>query len=140
MAKDSEAQQDKRLTPQRQAVLQAVREVDDHPTANDIFARARKYFPAISYATVYNSLRYLRDAGLVQEISFGDGASRYDGIIGRHDHAMCTDCGKLVDFDVEEPAELLREAARKSRFDPRSVYLTLVGRCPECLEAKKSDS
>ena len=129
-------QDTQRLTPQREAVLKAVRERDDHPTAGDIFARAKQYLPAISYATVYNSLRYLREAGLVQEISFGDGASRYDGITDRHDHALCTECGKLVDFDLAEPAELMQEAARKSRFQPESVHLTLVGRCPDCLEAK----
>jgi Fur family peroxide stress response transcriptional regulator len=125
-----------KLTPQREAVLKAVRERDDHPTAGDIFTRAKQYLPAISYATVYNSLRYLREAGLVQEISFGDGASRYDGITVRHDHALCTECGKLVDFDLAEPAELMQEAARKSRFQPESVHLTLVGRCPDCLEVK----
>ena len=129
-------QDSQRLTPQREAVLKAVRERDDHPTAGDIFARAKQYLPAISYATVYNSLRYLREAGLVQEISFGDGASRYDGITDRHDHALCTECGKLVDFDLAEPAELMQEAARKSRFQPESVHLTLVGRCPDCLEVK----
>ena len=129
-------QDTQRLTPQREAVLKAVRERDDHPTAGDIFARAKQYLPAISYATVYNSLRYLREAGLVQEISFGDGASRYDGITERHDHALCTECRKLVDFDLAEPAELMREAARKSRFQPESVHLTLVGRCPDCLEVK----
>lgn len=125
-----------KLTPQREAVLKAVRQRDDHPTAGDIFARAKQYLPAISYATVYNSLRYLREAGLVQEISFGDGASRYDGITERHDHALCTECGKLVDFDLAEPAELMQEAARKSRFQPESVHLTLVGRCPDCLEVE----
>ena len=135
MARDSSGQ-GKRLTPQREAVLRAVRERDDHPTAGDIFARAKQYLPAISYATVYNSLRYLREAGLVQEISFGDGASRYDGITERHDHALCTECGKLVDFDLAEPAELMQEAARKSRFQPESVHLTLVGRCPDCLKVE----
>lgn len=137
MAKESSDRDSKRLTPQRQAVLRAIRDRDDHPTASDIFAAARKHLPAISYATVYNSLRYLRQAGLVREISFGDGASRYDGITDRHDHAICTDCGKLVDFDVKEAAELMHEAARKSRFQPESVHLTLVGRCPDCLEVRK---
>jgi len=136
MARNSAETENPRLTPQREAVLRAVRERDDHPTASDIFVAAQKYLPAISYATVYNSLRYLRQAGLLREISFGDGASRYDGITDRHDHALCTECGKLVDFDLAEPAELMHEAALKSRFQPESVYLTLVGRCPDCLEDK----
>ena len=137
MVKNSEGQEKQRLTPQRAAVLRAVRERDDHPTASDVFAAAKNYFPAISYATVYNSLRYLRDAGLLRELRFGDGASRYDGITDRHDHALCTECGKLVDFDLAEPAELMQEAARKSSFQPASIHLTLVGRCPDCLETKK---
>ena len=134
MARDSAKPEKQKLTPQREAVLRAVRERDDHPTANEVFAAARNHFPAISYATVYNSLHYLRDAGLVRELRFGDGASRYDGITDRHDHALCTECGKLVDFDLAEPAELMQEAARKSRFQPESIHLTLVGRCPDCLE------
>lgn len=138
MARQSTAEgETQRLTPQREAVLRAIREREDHPTASDIFEAARKYFPAISYATVYNSLRYLRQTGLVREISFGDGASRYDGITERHDHALCTDCGKLVDFDLAEAAELMREAARKSRFQAESVHLTLMGLCPDCHEANE---
>ena len=73
--------------------------------------------------------------GLVREINFGDGASRYDGVTERHDHAICTKCGKLVDFDLTETADLLRAAARKSRFKPESVHLTLMGVCPDCREA-----
>lgn len=120
------------LTPQREAVLRVIRTTEKHLTANEIFASAREILPTISYATVYNSLRYLRDAGLVGEISFGDGASRYDREIERHDHAICTECGALVDFDLPATAELLRAAARRSHFKPESVHLTLRGLCPDC--------
>lgn len=123
-----------RLTPQREAVLQVIRTREDHPTANEIFEAARALLPAISYATVYNSLRYFRETGLVREISFGNSASRYDGITDRHDHAICTNCGKLVDFDLNEAADLMGAAARKSRFKPETVYLTLMGLCPDCRE------
>ena len=121
-----------RLTSQREAVLAVIRERHDHPTAADIFEAARKRLPTISYATVYNSLKYLREAGLVREISFGNCASRYDGVIERHDHAICTQCGKLVDIDLPEAAELMRVAARKSKFKAESVHLTLTGLCPDC--------
>jgi len=123
-----------RLTPQREAVLQVIRTREDHPTANEIFEAARALLPAISYATVYNSLRYFRETGLVREINFGNSASRYDGITDRHDHAICTNCGKLVDFDLNEAADLMGAAARKSRFKPETVYLTLMGLCPDCRE------
>lgn len=122
----------RKLTRQRTAVLGAIREREDHPTASEIFDAARKRLPGISYATVYNSLRYLRNVGLVHEIKFGDSASRYDGVTERHDHALCTNCGRLTDFALPEAAGLLRAAARKSRFKPESVQLTLRGLCPDC--------
>jgi Fur family peroxide stress response transcriptional regulator len=121
-----------RLTRQRKAVLQVIREREDHPTANDIFEAARRRLPGISYATVYNSLRFLKEAGLVHEIKFGDSASRYDRETDRHDHALCSQCGKLVDFDLPQAAELMKAAARRSKFKPESVHLTLKGVCPDC--------
>jgi len=120
------------LTPQRQAVFDVIRESDNHLTASEIFEAARKRRPSISYATVYNSLRYLKAAGLIDEISFGNGASRYDRVTERHDHALCTCCGTLVDFDLDVTAELMRTAARRSRFKPESLHLTLRGLCPDC--------
>jgi Fur family transcriptional regulator, peroxide stress response regulator len=120
------------LTPQRQAVLQEIRAREDHPTAGEVFAGALRRLPSISFATVYNSLRYLKQAGLIREISFGDGASRYDRETDRHDHAICTCCGKLVDFDLPQTGDLLRAAARKSHFKAESVHLTLRGVCPDC--------
>ncbi|HYE64284.1 MAG TPA: Fur family transcriptional regulator [Pyrinomonadaceae bacterium] len=120
------------LTRQREAVLQVIRESENHLTASEIFEAARKRLPTISYATVYNSLRYLKEAGLVREISFGSGASRYDRDIDRHDHAVCVDCGKLVDFNLPETVRLMRAAARLSHFKPESIHLTLRGLCPDC--------
>ena len=125
-------EKDSKLTPQREAVYQVIRESEAHPTANDIFEAARKRLPGISYATVYNSLRYLKEAGLVHEINFADGAHRYDGVLERHDHAICNQCGKLVDLDMPEAAKLMPAAARKSRFRPQSVHFTLRGVCPDC--------
>jgi Fur family transcriptional regulator, peroxide stress response regulator len=128
----SQPEQPKKLTRQRDAVLQVIRDREDHPTAAEIFEAARQLLPGISYATVYNSLRYLRDVGLVHEIKFGDNASRYDRETERHDHAICTACGRLSDFDLPEAVALLRAAARKSRFEPESIHLTLRGLCPAC--------
>jgi Fur family peroxide stress response transcriptional regulator len=120
------------LTRQRGVVLEVVRTSENHLTASEVYEAARKLLPSISYATVYNSLRYLKDAGLVDEITFGNGASRFDRETARHDHAICSACGKLVDLDLPQTMELMRVAARHSRFKPESIRLTLVGICPDC--------
>ena len=122
------------LTRQREAVLQVIRENENHLTAGEIYEAARRRLPSISYATVYNSLKYLKDAGLILEISFGNGASRYDRETERHDHALCTACGKLVDFDLTVTSDLVRAAVRKTRFKPETIHLTLRGLCPDCRE------
>jgi Fur family transcriptional regulator, peroxide stress response regulator len=120
------------LTRQREVVLLVVNESEHHPTAADVFEQAKRKLPTISFATVYNSLHYLKDAGVIREITFGNGASRYDSKMHRHDHAVCTSCGKLVDFDLAETVELTRAAVRRTRFKPETIYLTLLGLCPEC--------
>lgn len=120
------------LTKQREVVLQVIRETDSHLTANEVFDKSKQLLPTISFATVYNSLRYLKDAGHIAEISFGNGASRFDSLTSRHDHALCTKCGKLVDMEIELPPEVINFAAQFSKFKLESIELTLRGLCPEC--------
>jgi Fur family transcriptional regulator, peroxide stress response regulator len=127
------------LTKQRAVVLAVIRESHEHLTAGEVFDRAKEKFPTISVATVYNSLRFLKESGQIAEIQFGAGggsAARYDRITERHDHAVCTDCGRLVDIRLDVPPELVRTAARKSRFKAESIEFTLRGLCPDC--SKKS--
>ena len=124
--------QDLGLTKQREVVLQVIRDADSHLTANEVFVNAKQLLPSISFATVYNSLRFLKDAGHITEIQFGNGASRFDRMTSRHDHAICTKCGKLVDIEMDHPAELVQLAAKYSNFKPESLEFTLRGLCPEC--------
>jgi Fe2+ or Zn2+ uptake regulation protein len=122
------------LTKQREVVLQVIRDAEQHLTANEVFVNAKQLLPSISFATVYNSLRFLKDAGHIAEIQFGNGASRFDRITSRHDHAICTRCGKLVDIEMEHPKELVNQAAKFSNFKPESLEFTLRGICPECAQ------
>ncbi len=124
------------LTKQRQTVLQVIRESDKHLTANEVFDDARRLMPGISFATVYNSLNYLKKEGLIGEIKFGADANLYDRKLTRHDHALCNRCGKLVDLELSIPNKLLQEAANRSKFKPETIEFTLRGLCPDC---KKQD-
>lgn len=122
------------FTKQREVVLQVINDAETHLTANEVFVNAKNLLPSISFATVYNSLRFLKEAGHIAEIQFGNGASRFDRGTHRHDHAICTNCGKLVDIEMEHPAELVERAAAYSNFKPESLEFTLRGLCLECVE------
>jgi Fur family ferric uptake transcriptional regulator/Fur family peroxide stress response transcriptional regulator len=122
------------LTKQRQAVLQVIRESEEHLTANEVFESARRLLPGISFATVYNSLRYLKVEGMIGEVRFGTGSSRYDRTLTRHDHAICNKCSKLVDIELPIPDGLIEEAALRSQFKAESIEMTLHGLCPECIK------
>jgi len=125
------------ITRQRQAVLRVIRESEHHLTANEVFERARAILSGISFATVYNSLKFLKTEGLIGEVRFGTDATRYDRNLTRHDHAICSACGKLVDLELSIPEDLFKEAAKRSKFQPESIELTLRGLCPNCSNNKK---
>lgn len=120
------------LTKQRQCVLRVIHDSEKHMTANEIFEVARGLLPGISFATVYNSLRYLKSEGLIGEVQLGLGAYRYDRNLTRHDHAVCNKCGTIVDLNLPLPGPLLERASEISNFDAETIELTVRGRCPEC--------
>jgi Fe2+ or Zn2+ uptake regulation protein len=124
----------KKLTKQREAVLKIIRQSEQHLTANEVYDRAKQFLPSISFATVYNSLRFLKDAGYIAEVEFAGGASRFDKRVERHDHAICIKCGKLIDIDLEIPEKLVDMAATLSNFKPHFIEVTLRGLCPDCAE------
>lgn len=126
------------ITKQREAVLRVIREHDQHLTANEVFGYAKELLPGISFATVYNSLRYLKNEGFIGEVRVGGDASRFDRKLKRHDHAVCSKCGKLVDIDLPSPNALIKKAAELSRFDAESVEIILRGTCPDCKNKKRT--
>lgn len=120
------------LTKQRQCVLRVIHESEKHLTANEVFEVARGILPGISFATVYNSLRYLKNEGLIGEVQLGLGAHRYDRNLTRHDHAVCNNCGMIVDLKLALPAHVFERATELTEFEAESIELTVRGRCPEC--------
>lgn len=120
------------ITKQRQAVLQVIQDSEEHLTANEVFDKARKIQPGISFATVYNSLRFLKEQGMIGEVRFGSDAARFDRTLNRHDHAICNECGKLIDLDLPIPDEILKKGERLSKFKADSIEVVLRGLCPDC--------
>jgi len=121
-----------RLTPQRRAILEAIQASDQHPTAAQIYVQVKASHPRVAFGTVYKALDLLSRTGQILQLEFGDGASRYDRRTDSHDHAICTACGRLVDLDIQLPAEMDRRASRASGFRIRQHSTQFFGLCPEC--------
>ena len=125
-----------KLNSNAQAVLEIVRAAHNHPTAQEIYEAVRNVRPRIGLATVYRILHHLAEQGYIKEIGPNEECSRYDGHVSRHDHAVCTGCGALLDVPVEVtvPAEVLQVAARATGMALSSHEVRLYGLCSSCQE------
>ena len=74
---------------------------NDHPTAEEIFLRMSSELPTLSRTTVYNTVKALRDAGLIRALFVEDQEARYDAVTELHGHFRCSECGKITDFPVQ---------------------------------------
>jgi Fur family transcriptional regulator, peroxide stress response regulator len=122
-----------RLTPQRLAVFEVVRDSHDHPTAREIFTRVRALRPGIGFATVYRALSLLVAHGQVLELTLGEATStRYDGNTRQHQHVLCTSCGKAADVNVDLPPTATSDAQAASGFAVTSYDVQFLGLCRDC--------
>jgi len=120
------------LTPtiQRLAILDYLRSVCCHPTADDVLSAIREKFPSISRATVYNTLDALRKAGVILRLSVDPSVARYDADTGPHAHFRCRACGKV--YDIEIPGDdTVPEHVDGHRVE--SVRTYIYGTCAQCL-------
>lgn len=121
-----------KLTPHRQVVLDIVKGSRNHPTAREVFEESSRVSPKLSFATVYNALKYLSDAGHLRLIRFGDDAVRYDPMMERHDHLVCRSCGSIFDA-VGAPAPSLPEGFNPPEgFLVEEVTVQFQGICGPC--------
>lgn len=121
-----------RVTPQRIAIIRFMIESTAHPTAEMIHAALVKEFPHLSVATVYNNLRMLADLGMIEEMSVADAAVHFDFALTPHYHAVCTNCGKIVDFHYDKVFDVEAVAAGKTGFKVSGHHLEVYGLCPDC--------
>lgn len=130
--REGEVRRPFRMTPQRRVVLEVLEASGDHPSAMTVFERARRRDPRIAYATIYNALNALVEAGLVKQLTLGESASRYDHRTDNHAHALCRHCGALFDLDVDWPIEAVSRAVAGQGFSLESIDLQVHGRCKAC--------
>jgi Fur family peroxide stress response transcriptional regulator len=125
-----------RLTPQRHAVLDVIRKAMDHPTANEIFQRVQALHPGMAYGTVYTALKALVSHDLIQELKFGDDASRYDGRVEHHHHVLCRVCGKLGEVEIDLSDDQWAEVIAQTDFEIHTHHIQFVGYCLRCRTPK----
>jgi Fur family ferric uptake transcriptional regulator len=122
------------VTPQRLRVAEALFDTHRHVSAEEIGAKLRAGGKSIGKATIYRTLGLLLKAGLIREHDFGDGFRRYEARPSRprHEHLVCTQCGKVIEFESDAVDRLESEIAALHRFRPSRHRLEIYGLCEEC--------
>jgi len=123
-----------KLNSNAQAVLTIVRAAQNHPSALEIYEAVRQMRPRIGLASVYRILHHLVEQGYIKEVGGSDECHRYDGHTSRHDHAVCTICGALLDVpnEVTIAPAVLQAAAQATGIELGSHEVRLYGRCSSC--------
>ncbi|MFC5989013.1 Fur family transcriptional regulator [Marinicrinis lubricantis] len=124
------------LTTQRKVIYEIIQERDDHPTAAEIIERLREKGHHFAYGTVYNSLRYLTDVGLIQELKLGESASRYDARTDDHQHIICRSCGRVDEVLTEIPRAWVDAVAGETKYSIEHAHAVFEGVCAECRTLK----
>ncbi len=123
-----------RQTPQRDAIVQAAFDGKEHYTADDLWERARLQDASTSRATVYRTLALLVESGLLHEIDLGKDNKHYDPNFldhPHHNHLICTDCDKVVEFE-DEHINLLEDCiTRRLGFKPSRKMIRIEATCDE---------
>lgn len=126
-----------RWTNQRRLIAQVAFANHNHFTADELLDLCRARDDAVSRATVYRTLGMLESAGFVEGLDTGDGTRKFEHVLGHahHDHMVCTDCGKIIEFRDDELERRQDAAARRHGFVIKSHSLKLFGLCSACGES-----
>lgn len=133
------ADQNLRLTGQRQVIANAFLQYKGHISAEDLYRQVQKSAPDIGYTTVYRTLKLLADAGLAVVKNFGDGYARYESAVRQdhHDHLICTECGTIHEFVNDQIESLQKTIALRHGFQVTDHTLDIYGICRQCREKGK---
>ena len=93
------AQTQTRMTRQRAVILEELRKLKSHPTADELYSIVRERLPRISLGTVYRNLDFLADSGEIRRLEAAGSTKRFDGDISNHQHVRCIYCGRVGDVE-----------------------------------------
>ncbi len=123
-----------RRTVQRDLIMEVFLQTEEHLTIEDLHWLVHKKDSTVGHTTVYRTLKLLTEAGLAREVRFGDNKTYYEHHYNHehHDHMICTDCGKVIEFFSPEIEAMQDEMADKFGFRPTHHSLRMWGLCSEC--------
>lgn len=125
------------MTVQRREVFDVLLQERNHPTATEVFLRAKERMPTISLATVYNCLETLVGCGLVRQVHIDREPTRYCPNLQEHGHFVCTECGEVTDVDLDKKAIDKKSFWHlPAGYSITSVEVNLRGRCAKCSNSK----
>lgn len=117
-----------RMTEFKQVMLDTFKK-GKHVTAEELLAKLRKENGYFARATMYRNLAMFIDEGKVSRVRLNDVADKYELNCGKHYHLVCTECGKIENFNLPEP---LRTPAKLMEYEITDHEFELYGVCPKC--------
>jgi Fur family ferric uptake transcriptional regulator len=123
-----------RSTSQRRLVSEIFFKTSGHHSIDDVLAMVRAKDPKVGYATVYRTMKLLVECGLANERQFGETVTRFEIALSdhHHDHLICVDCKRIVEFEDDEIEELQQKLAERQGFSLISHKHELYGICADC--------
>ena len=126
-----------KLTHQRLEIYREVAQTKDHPDAEAVFKGVRKRMPTVSLDTVYRTLWWLKDLGLIKTLGPPRERARFDANLGRHHHFICTQCGLRRDFYSETFSKLKLPESIQSMGYAEMTQVEVKGICHQCAAKEK---
>ena len=126
-----------KVTKERVIILEEVMKRTDHFDADQFAADLSTKGVRVSRATVYRTLDILNDLKIVEKSTLGHKHQHYENMVDRahHDHLVCTECDKVIEFLEPRIEELQEEVCKKHGFEIKDHSLQLFGVCPDCASA-----
>ena len=128
-----------RLTPQRQFIVREFLELNGHYGIDDLHEHLRKKGQNINPSTIFRTLKLLVQAGVAVERQFANGNTKFDVNVAHHDHLICLNCGKIVEFDSPKLEQMQMRIVRSHGFDMEYHKHEIYGRCSDCRNSQKGN-
>jgi len=128
-----------RMTKQRRIIIEELKKLTSHPTAEQLYQIVRERLPKISLGTVYRNLDLLSKNSEILKLDIDKDQARYDAEIREHYHVSCIRCGKIGDIFNIPKTNIEKEISKLTDFTIVDYTPEFKGICPECLNNSKSE-